>query len=144
MAELIILKIKDRKMNVGKSKILIKNIGPGGLCFVSSIQFPLERDFTLQFMTTLIGKEITVIGTPVWFEEMEDSIYKYGVKFLMSSSETEDLMGILYELQANMKNNILFSDGSFTDKNASRYFEAINGKQSSEKVDFSRYKRQKL
>ena len=139
--DLTILRIKDKKMNVGNSKALIKNIGPGGLCFISNIQFPLERDFTLKFSTTLLGKEIIALGTPVWSQEAEGNLFEYGIKFIMDEAETEELTRILYELQVKMKKNILFSDGSFTDKTAYNYFNDLTGQQIPAKVDFSQYKK---
>ena len=142
--DLRILKIKDKKMNVGNSKALIKDLGPGGLCFVSNIQFPLERDFTLEFNTTLLGHELSAIGTPVWSREVADSLFEYGVKFMMAETEAEELMRILYEVQVKMKKNILFADGSFTDKTAYQYFEALAGQPSPAKVDFSQYKKNKF
>lgn len=142
--DLRILKIKDKKMNVGNSKALIKDLGPGGLCFVSNIQFPLERDFTLEFTTTLLGQELSAIGIPVWSQEVADSLFEYGVKFMMDESEAEELMRILYEVQVKMKKNILFADGSFTDKTAYQYFEALTGQPSPAKVDFSQYKKNKF
>jgi EAL domain-containing protein (putative c-di-GMP-specific phosphodiesterase class I) len=142
--DLRILKIKDKKMHVGNSKALIKDLGPGGLCFVSNIQFPLERDFTLEFTATLLGQEFSAIGTPVWSREADDNHFEYGVKFIMDESAVEDLMRILYEVQVKMKKNILFADGSFTDKTAYQYFDELTGKPPLAKVDFSQYKRSKF
>lgn len=142
--DLTILKIKNKKMNVGNSKVLVKNIGPGGLCFISNIQFPLEREFTLQFVTMLLGKEINVYGTPVWGEEVEDNLFEYGVKFLMEESESEEMMRMLYEVQIKMKRNILFADGRFTDETAYNYFKNLTGQQTPVKVDFSQYRRNRF
>jgi len=142
--DLRILKIKDKTMNVGNSKALIKNLGPGGLCFISNIQFPLERDFTLEFTTTLMGKEISAVGTPVWSQETADSLFEYGVKFMMDERDADELMRTLYEVQVKMKKNILFADGHFTDKMAYQYFDVLTGQPTLEKVDFSQYKRSKF
>jgi diguanylate cyclase (GGDEF)-like protein/PAS domain S-box-containing protein len=142
--DLRILKIKDKTMNVGNSKALIKDLGPGGLCFISNIQFPLERDFTLEFTTTLLGQELSAIGTPVWSQEVADNLFEYGVKFMMAEREADELMRTLYEVQVKMKKNILFADGSFTDKTAYQYFDELTGQPTPEKVDFSQYKRSKF
>lgn len=108
MTDVTILRIKDKKMQVGNSRVLVKDIGPGGLCFISNIQFPLERDFTLRFSTTLMGREVTAIGSPVWVQELADSLFEYGVKFIMDEQEGEALTRILYQLQAkNQKKHTL-------------------------------------
>ena len=131
-------------MNVGNSKALIKDLGPGGLCFISNIQFPLERDFTLEFTTTLLGKELSAIGTPVWSQETADSLFEYGVKFMMDERDADEMMQTLYEVQIKMKKNILFTDGSFTDKTAYQYFDELTGQPTPAKVDFSQYRRNKF
>lgn len=113
-ADLTILKIKDKKMNLGNTKILIENIGPGGICFISNIKFPIEREFTLQFSTFLLDKKIKAHGSPVWTEEIADNLYRYGVQFLIDENEREELMKTLYEIQIKIKKNILYEDGNFT------------------------------
>lgn len=142
--DLRIMKIKEKTMNVGNSKALIKDLGPGGLCFISNIQFPLERDFTLKFTTTLMGQEFSAIGTPVWSQEAADNLFEYGVRFIMDEQEGEELMRTLYELQVKMKKNILFADGNFTEKTAYQFFDELTGQPTVMKVDFSQYKRSKF
>ncbi|OXS25716.1 MAG: hypothetical protein BI182_16590 [Acetobacterium sp. MES1] len=139
ITELTILRINDKQMHVGNSRVLIKDIGPGGLCFISNIQFPLERDFTLRFAATLMGGEMTAIGTPVRVAELSESLFEYGVKFMMDEQESEELTRRLYELQVKMKKNILFADGNFTDKTAEDYFDELTGRPA--KVDFSQYRK---
>jgi len=48
-----IREIKGRRLNIGETKILIKDIGPGGMRFISNIILPLEKDVILQFITQL-------------------------------------------------------------------------------------------
>ncbi|WP_160316193.1 GGDEF domain-containing phosphodiesterase [Acetobacterium bakii] len=127
-ADLMILKIKDKNMNVGNTKILIKNIGPGGLCFISNIKFPLEREFTLQFRTTLLGVDIKAYGSPVWIDETEDGFYEYGIKFSIDENEREELMKTLYAIQIKMKKNILFEDGNFTSDIPFVYFKSMTAR----------------
>lgn len=142
--ELTIKQIGEKKINVGRSQVLIKDIGAGGLCFISNIQFPLMRSFLLQFTTTLIGREISVVGTPVWCEESEEKLYTYGVKFELNDNTIEELLSLLYELQVRMKENLLFSDGNFTDHLAGTFFKQITGSNNISPIDFSKYQRQRF
>lgn len=121
-ADMTILKIKKEKVNVGNTKVLIKNIGPGGLCFVSNIKLPAEREFLLQFTTRLMGKELKVCGCPVWSEEMDDILHEYGIEFQIDENDRSNLIKELTQLQIRMRNNILFSDGTFTPYSAFNYF----------------------
>lgn len=68
--DLTILEIKGRKVNVGNTKVLVKNIGPGGLCFISNIRLPVDENIILQFRTNLIGEEVRVYGCTVWTRDI--------------------------------------------------------------------------
>lgn len=112
-ADLTIKELKGRSISVGNTKVLIENIGPGGLCFISNISFPKEKDFVLQFVTQLIDHEIKVCGNIVWAAETDSDLYKYGVEFIIDENERVDIIRILNQVQIRMRNNLLFADGSF-------------------------------
>lgn len=124
-ANLSILEIKGKKVNVGNTKVLIKNIGPGGLCFISNIRLPVDEQIILQFKTYLIGEEIRVYGCTVWTGEMEDNLFEYGVKFTFDENKRTDLIRVLNQVQVKMRNDVLFADGSFISGSGSPhvYFE---------------------
>ncbi len=121
-AELMILKIRGKNVNVGNTKVLIKNIGAGGLCFVTNLQLPVEKDFLLQFTAELIGVELKLYGYPVWGGEFEDDLFQYGVEFTMDENERGELIRILNLVQIKMRNNILFAEGSFAAESPRLYF----------------------
>lgn len=121
--ELTVLQINGKKVNVGNSKILIENIGPGGLCFISNLQLPVQREFIMKFKTQLQGQEVIVVGYTVWVEEMDEGLYKYGVELLIEENDRADLTKLLNHIQIKMKRNIMFNDGSFTSLNPINYFQ---------------------
>lgn len=67
-----ILKMAGDDIDIGNTKSLIKNIGPGGLCFISNIRFPVEKNLVFKFSTNLVEKEIIVYGNPVWTDEIDN------------------------------------------------------------------------
>ena len=97
----------------GNTKILVKNIGPGGLCFISNIKMPVKRHFIIQFTTELMGEEIKVCGHLVWSGEMEGNLYEYGVEFIVDENERDNLIRLLNQVQIKMKKDLLFAEGSF-------------------------------
>jgi len=118
-----VIEIDGKKVNVNSTKVLIKNIGPGGLCFVSNIKFPVKNDVVLQFTFQLLGQEIVVSGYIVWSKkEEEDNLYEYGIKFIMDESERASLIRILNQVQIKIRRNILFSEGSFVSVSYKTYF----------------------
>ncbi|WP_069998990.1 EAL domain-containing protein [Cellulosilyticum sp. I15G10I2] len=98
-SDMTILEIQGKKTRVGNTKVLVKNIGPGGLCFISNIRFPVKRDMVLQFTTQLLGKEIKLYGCPVWANEVNGNLYEYGLEFIFDEKERTILTRILNQLQ---------------------------------------------
>lgn len=123
---LTILELRGRKVNVGNTKVLIKDIGPGGLCFIANVKFPVKKDIALQFTINLLDKEIKVYGYLVWTEEIDCNLQKYGVKFTIDENERMDLIRILNEVQIKMRKNALFAEGSFISGTYAQYFNAEN------------------
>jgi len=121
-ASMSILEISGKKTQIGNSKVLIKNIGPGGLCFISNIRFPIKRDIILQFTSALLGKEIKTYGCLVWSEEVYGDLNEYGIEYTFDENERMSLTGILNQFQIKLKNNRGFSEGSFTSVPPMRYF----------------------
>lgn len=121
-ADMTILEIRGKKLDIGNTKVLIKNMGPGGLCFISNVRFPAERGITLQFTTELLEEELKVYGCIVWAEEKKNNLYEYGVEFTIDENGRSDLIKELNKVQIKMRNNILFAEGSFISDSYIQYF----------------------
>ncbi|HHV72938.1 MAG TPA: EAL domain-containing protein, partial [Clostridia bacterium] len=125
-ATMTVLTIKGETVNVGNTKVLIENIGPGGLSFISNIRFPVEKYFILQFITRLIGEDIKVYGYPARREKLGDDLFKYGIEFTIDENERTNLTRILNQVQVKMRNNILFAEGDFISTSPYAYFNSYN------------------
>lgn len=112
-ADMTILEVEGQKTKVGNTKVLIKNIGPGGICFVSNIRFPANREIILQFSTQLLGKNLSVHGCPVWTKELDYNIYQYGIEFTINESERVDLTSLLNQVRDKIQIDPRFNDGRF-------------------------------
>lgn len=123
---LTILEIGGKRTSLANTRVLVKNIGPGGLCFVSNIRFPVKRDVILKFNTRLLDEEIEVYGCPVWTREIHEEIYEYGIEFTFDENKRVDIIRILNQVQIKMRNNMAFSDGSFTTDTPILYFKGKN------------------
>ena len=98
-ANLTLKEFRGKNVNVGNTKVLVKNIGSGGLCFISNIRIPTEQSIVLQFTTKLTGKEIKLYGSPVWSDETIDDFYEYGLEFRISENERMQLLKLLNEVK---------------------------------------------
>ncbi|MGI6706731.1 MAG: EAL domain-containing protein [Clostridia bacterium] len=123
-ADMTILEIRGEKVDAGHSKILIKDIGPGGLRFMSNLKLPVRRDLVLLFVTELLGEEIRVFGCPVWAEETLDQIYEYGIDFTFDENERSALIAILNQVQVKLKQNANFVDSRFVADSPADYFKS--------------------
>ena len=121
-SKLTILEINQKKLNVGNTRVLIRDIGPGGLCFISNIMFPIEKGVVLQFNTRVLHKEINIVGYPVWISALGNNLYMHGVELIINEKERDRLIQILNQVQIKMKNNYLFAEGSFISGSYLQYF----------------------
>ncbi|MBH1941760.1 EAL domain-containing protein [Mobilitalea sibirica] len=120
-----ILKIGEKQAGVGNSKVLIKNMGPGGLCFISNIRFPVRRDIILQFTTQLLGTTLKVFGCPAWSAELEENYYEYGIEFTFDENDRMNVTKILNQYQIKLKNNRGFQEGAFVSSSIKAYFNSL-------------------
>ena len=124
-AKMTVISFKSKNINVGNTKVLIKNIGPGGLLYVSNIKLPIDKDISMLFTTNLLGIEMKFYGSPVRIRE-KNGLYEYGIKFKLDEHERTGLIKILNQVQVKMKKDILFEEGSFFSGSPAMYFSLQN------------------
>lgn len=124
-ADMTIVEIGGVKAQVGNTKALIKNIGPGGLCFITNVKLPVKKDLILGFVTDLMGKTVKVHGTPVWSEELEQGLHIIGLEFKFDENARMELTRLLNNVQIRVKKDYGFNDGSFVTDSINRYFTSI-------------------
>ena len=101
-----IKKFRGDELNIGDTKVLVKDISPGGLCFISNIKLPVNKEIELQFTVNLYRKELILQGNLVWFREDESNLYEYGVKLKNDEKQKKMLTRILNQLQIMMEDNL--------------------------------------
>ena len=80
-ADMKLISIAGRSMELGVSKVLIEDISVGGLRFVSTLKLPIRGDVIYQFKTEILGESITLNGSIVWKEEINEDLTEYGIEF---------------------------------------------------------------
>lgn len=120
--DMTILEVKGQKTKVGNTKVLVKNVGPGGICFVSNIRFPANREIILQFTTQILGQEIRVHGYPVWTKELDHNIYQYGIEFTIDEDERMNLTSLLDQIRVKLQINSEINDRRFILDSPLEYF----------------------
>ena len=91
-------------MDLGKSNVLIEDMSIGGLRYVSTLKLPVRGDILFQFETEILGKTITLNGSIVWKEEINDDLMEYGIKFIIGK-ENKLLFLDFYSFNILLKNS---------------------------------------
>lgn len=71
--------------------VLVLNISPTGLCFISDLKFPLHTDYIVDFEAVIFRETIHLEGRIIWRQET-DFLNKYGVRFRNSEQVYEFLL----------------------------------------------------
>lgn len=121
-ATMTISELNGKKIQVSRTKILVKNIGAGGLQFISDIKFPNEYNFTFQFEIELFNELHSIMGSIVHRSTNNDLQY-YGVKFILTEIQREKYIGILNKMQVLLEKSAVLPHHAFVLESAKKYFQ---------------------
>ncbi|WP_428909990.1 EAL domain-containing protein [Niallia sp. Krafla_26] len=122
-ASMTLTRIHGKDVNLGKTEVLVEDIGLGGLRFLSDIRLPIHRDILLEFKTEILGKTITMYGSIVWMKELKSNIYQYGVEFAIDEQERSHLSKLLNKLAILIRKNPLVPECSFVNVDRYQFFQ---------------------
>jgi hypothetical protein len=97
-SEVTIIKVNDKKVNTGKTKVCVEDISSGGLKFISSLDLPVNPNIMVSFETIILNQELLFKGIIVRKIEIKSSIFQYGVKFVMEDDVVKANANILNDL----------------------------------------------
>ena len=120
-ADMTIIQIKGNSIKLGKTEVLIEDIGIGGLKFLTHIKLPVNPEITLEFETQILGEIIQVIGCIVWSHELKDNLYQYGLQFKINESEQTTLTALLNKFTIQIRKERLPKDCRFIEGNKRIY-----------------------
>ncbi|MCM3570452.1 EAL domain-containing protein [Neobacillus mesonae] len=113
LADMTIEQVESKKVNLGSTEIKVEDIGPGGLRFSSSLKLPVSNGVVFCFSTEIFTKESNLKGNIVWKKELQNNVYRYGVKFILDQKEQEELIRVLNQLQIRLRRNSILEDCRF-------------------------------
>ncbi|HEY8343997.1 MAG TPA: hypothetical protein VIL66_02270 [Bacillota bacterium] len=119
--EMRILEIEGGDESSRKVKILIAEMGPGGLSFLADQLLSNDQGCVLQFTTRLNNEEITVNGRLVGVQEADFGLYRYDIEFDIDENERMKLTGLLNLVQARIRKRTAVVEKSLEDS-ARRHF----------------------
>ncbi len=124
-ANMTITEFGGKKVQLGSTKILIRDIGPGGLQIETNIKLPVRSDLILKFMTRILGQTIELYGSIVWNKEIDDIYNLYGINFMIDENSRTHLTALLNQLQAKLRHDTILPDSLFV-RDKKLYFNPQN------------------
>ncbi|MCM3630136.1 PAS domain S-box protein [Paenibacillus glycanilyticus] len=106
-ALMTVIEINGKSIELGKTEIVIEDLGAGGLRFLSSIQLAVHPGILLEIETRILHQTIQLYGKVVWLKELDSGIYQYGVEFQISERERTSLTRVLHELSIQLRRDPL-------------------------------------
>lgn len=94
-ASMSIYSVNGRMVMSRGTFVCIKNIGPGGLCFLSNLSFPAINTAIFSFKLLLLGSNFTFYGYIVRSKPVNDQIKEYGVKFTETLNNSMEVAKIM-------------------------------------------------
>jgi diguanylate cyclase (GGDEF)-like protein/PAS domain S-box-containing protein len=120
-SQMTIKKFRDKDIELGRTEILVEDIGLGGLRFISHLLLSVNHEIIFEFEIEILGEVFNLKGRIVWKEENEEGIYRYGVEFLISESERELLAKTLNNLSLQIRKSPLVPNCRLVQSNKYSY-----------------------
>jgi diguanylate cyclase (GGDEF)-like protein/PAS domain S-box-containing protein len=92
VGQVTIAKLNERELSLGFSDILVLDISPGGLRFVSKLRLPTKNDILLRFHLKLMDRPTELFGYVVWNRSVTDDLFQYGVQLMVDEGASEFLV----------------------------------------------------
>ncbi|MFK2825228.1 EAL domain-containing protein [Bacillus sp. B190/17] len=100
VASMTLVQIGGRRVELGKTNVLIENIGLEGMRFLSDMRLTVHPNIILEFETKLFHQTIKMYGSVSWMNEVQADIFQYGLEFLVAEKERSELSRLLNQLSA--------------------------------------------
>lgn len=111
--EMTVEEMNGKKIKLGYTEILIENMGPGGLRFMSTIEFPCRPNVVYKIQTELLGQAWEFRGRIVWAKEIMPGIHQNGVMFEADEVQHSSIIQMLNQLSVQLRKNPLVPHSSF-------------------------------
>ena len=121
-ADMRLVSIAGRSMDLRRSNVLIEDMSIGGLRYVSTLKLPIRGDVIYQFETEILGKSITLNGSIVWKEEINEELVEYGIKFIIGKEEQASLSALIHTFIKLLKHGKSLPPYRMINEDMNQYF----------------------
>ncbi|MGN7479063.1 EAL domain-containing protein [Solibacillus silvestris] len=113
LGQLTIVELNERKLQVGQTPVLIKNIGMDGLNIQSNLKLPINMNIKFHISFILLNEKFEVNGELKWANEEYTNIFSYGVSIKSDQSTDGRLSSVINKLNTLRKNDEQIPDTEF-------------------------------
>lgn len=120
-AMMTITELNGRKVQLGNKRVLLENIEPGRLWFLSNVKLPVGTEMLLKFQLKIMNSKLTLYGKIVCGSEQE-RIHQYEVELIIEEKNRDFLIKQLDRLYLELNNDPLLTGHSFITESPADYF----------------------
>lgn len=113
--EIVIVTVKGKSVKTNACSVCVKDIGIGGLRFLTRLNLPLGENIVYQFKIFILNKYYYIHGNIVWKREEENGELCYGVNFLLDDSGKSKYFTIFNSLALVVKRDVSKHGCNFCD-----------------------------
>ena len=120
-AMMTITELNGRKVQLGNKRVLLENIEPSRLCFLSNVKLPIGTEMLLKFQIKIMNAKLTLYGKIVCGSEQE-RIHQYEIELIIEEENRDFLIKQLDRLYLELNNDPLLTGHSFITESPEDYF----------------------
>ena len=120
-AQMTVSELNGKKIEISKANVLVKNIGPGGLLFVSNITLPANANLVVQLEMDLLQEHYIFHGTIVHVTT-DDGLNFFGIKFKVTEAERSKYIKLFNHMQLMLNKSAVLPNHSFILEKMGTYF----------------------
>jgi hypothetical protein len=122
-SDMTIVMVKGKTLEIGSAEVLIEDIGPGGLRFLSHLSLPVNPQVVLQFETEILNQRVSMHGYIARKNQLSEGIHEYGVAFTMQEAKHVELARIINRLAIRMRQRSTTPSGRFLVEDRQAFFQ---------------------
>jgi len=127
LGKMSIIEVNNRKVKLGSTNILLKDISIGGIKILSLLQLPIQSSMVFKFNFTLMNSEFDLNGKIVWTNKEKDNTSIYGVSFDIDELKKEKLSGIINKMTDLLNQNERVPDTPMIDEDPVLFLQKSQG-----------------
>ncbi|MFS0689347.1 PilZ domain-containing protein [Sporosarcina sp. 179-K 8C2 HS] len=115
LGQMTITEVNNRRVDVGATEILVKDISLGGVKVQSSLKLPVNADFKFKFKFIVMDEQFNLKGTLRWKDKAKGDTYHYGIASDLCQVDEKRLASIINKMSALRNRNQEIPGTEFVD-----------------------------